>query len=264
MRKELFIHFTTEELSLCQKHFPEGLIVFDLETTGLSSYQDVIIEISALKIKNGIIEVFDELVYTEKKIYNSHIHGISETLQASSQDHVLKNFLVFIEDIPSFLGHGVSFDLSFLMLALMKENLVLKEEKKVFDSARITKKRLQVEKNNLPFLVKHFELEVSSHVALHDAYACLKIYLKCLNEFSKEESYVCDIPYLVENHDQLDFLQKSLEEVLNIEYKKKKRMIQIKSLVSLPQGWAIYAECFKDRQLKYFYLKDITFYEKAF
>ena len=101
------------------KELASDYVVFDLETTGISSQNDKIIEISAVKVQNGaIVQEFSELVNPKCKIpyQASQINGITDDMveDARTIDQVLPDFLDFIEE-EILVGHNIhSFDMKFI------------------------------------------------------------------------------------------------------------------------------------------------------
>lgn len=99
--------------------FVPDYVLFDLETTGISCNYDEVIEISAVKVRNGrIVEEFSELVNPGRKIPKeaSMVNNITDKMVAgaSSFDEVLPRFLAFIGD-DVLAGHNIhSFDMKFL------------------------------------------------------------------------------------------------------------------------------------------------------
>ncbi len=93
-------------------------VVVDLETTGISCEKDRIIEISAVKVVNGIVvEEFSELVNPECRIpyYASRVNGITDEMvkDARTFDKVLPDFLRFIGE-SILVGHNIqSFDMKY-------------------------------------------------------------------------------------------------------------------------------------------------------
>ena len=78
-------------------------VLFDLETTGISCNYDEIIEISAVKVRNGkIIDEFSELVNPGRSIpyAASMVNNISDEMVAGAPtiDAVMPQFLVFAGD----------------------------------------------------------------------------------------------------------------------------------------------------------------------
>lgn len=94
-------------------------VLYDLETTGTSSNYDEVIEISAVKVRNGkIVEEFSQLVNPGRPIpyAASAVNHITDDMVASALgfEEVLQQFLDFAgEDI--LVGHNInSFDMKFL------------------------------------------------------------------------------------------------------------------------------------------------------
>ncbi len=97
----------------------EDYVVFDLETTGVSPYNDEVIEISAVKARKGkVVEEFSELVNPKRTIpfAASRVNNITDdmVLDAPFFDEVLEHFLEFVgEDV--LVGHNIqSFDMKFI------------------------------------------------------------------------------------------------------------------------------------------------------
>jgi len=103
-----------KSLVLC----PNSYIVLDLETTGFNAGFDDIIEISALKISNGIIvDTFSTLInpnrYIEPNI--TELTGISNEMvkDAPLINNAIDSIISFIGDCV-IVGHNVHFDVNFL------------------------------------------------------------------------------------------------------------------------------------------------------
>lgn len=102
---------------ICQ--YVPDYVLYDLETTGTSSTYDDVIEISAVKVRNGnIVDEFSELVNPGRPIpyAASMVNNISDDMVAGAPSfaEVLPRFLVFIED-DILVGHNInSFDMKFL------------------------------------------------------------------------------------------------------------------------------------------------------
>ena len=156
------------------------VVAFDLETTGLDSVYDEIIEIGAVKFfENGRIEKFNSLVSTDRPIpfFVSQLTGIDNEmiLDAPGIDKVLPNFLDFVGDAP-LIAHNADFDLSFIREAARK--LGIKSlRNRIFDTLLIARLLYpnclnhQLETLSLLF---NFKMD-NQHRALDDAEACLAI-----------------------------------------------------------------------------------------
>lgn len=97
----------------------EDYVVFDLETTGVSPYNDEVIEISAVKARKGkVVEEFSELVNPQRTIpfAASRVNNITDDMVSDAPffDEVLRHFLEFVgEDV--LVGHNIqSFDMKFI------------------------------------------------------------------------------------------------------------------------------------------------------
>lgn len=98
--------------------FPESYIVLDLETTGLSPRRDEIIEIGAIKVKDGRAEGhFHSLIKPTMEINNfiTRMTGISNEMVADAPriGEVIPPFESFIGDYI-LVGHNVHFDINLL------------------------------------------------------------------------------------------------------------------------------------------------------
>lgn len=94
-------------------------VLFDLETTGTSCKTDEVIEISALKVRNGsITDEFSMLVNPGRPIpyFATEVNGITDDMvaDAPSFDVALKEFLDFAGDMI-LVGHNIhTFDMKFI------------------------------------------------------------------------------------------------------------------------------------------------------
>lgn len=109
---------------LLNKYTPD-YVVFDLETTGISSKTDEVIEISAVKVKAGkVAEEFNTLVNPKRRIPfgASQVNGITDDMVADSPlfEEVLEKFLDFTEGLV-LVGHNIAhFDMKFIYRDAMK------------------------------------------------------------------------------------------------------------------------------------------------
>lgn len=93
-------------------------IVIDLETTGLEKRWDRIIEISAIRYRNGIEQdKFYTLVRPdcEIPIASIRIHGITDKMvrKAPGIDHVIPSLIDYLGD-ALLVGHNANFDIGFI------------------------------------------------------------------------------------------------------------------------------------------------------
>lgn len=103
-------------------------VVFDLETTGLyPNSGDSIIEIGAVKIKNGkIIDRYDELINPGIPLSEEiiKITCITDSMlkDKRNEEECVKDFMKWVGDLPM-VAHNAKFDISFLDNAYSKYNL---------------------------------------------------------------------------------------------------------------------------------------------
>lgn len=140
--------------------------VVDLETTGLNAARDRIIEIGALKIRNGkIVDSFSELVNPERMISSiiTGVTGIDDEMvrQADTIQRILPKFLDFAEE-DVLLGHNLQFDYSFLKQNAV--NLSLDFERLGVDTLKIARAKLkELPSRSLEDLCRYYGIEDKNH-----------------------------------------------------------------------------------------------------
>ena len=117
------IIFQNKEYNLLEQEF----VVFDTETTGFYAGSDQMIEIGAVKIKNGeIIDRFDELINPNRKLSDKIVEltAITDDMlkNCDNEENVTKRFLDWIGNDP-LVAHNAKFDISFMKAACNKYNL---------------------------------------------------------------------------------------------------------------------------------------------
>ncbi len=159
-------------------------VVFDIETTGLDTYNDRIIEIGAVKVEDGeIVEVFEELINPGFPIpYNiTRITGIDDSLveNAHYPGVVFTLFNDFIKDVDFIIGHNAKrFDFPFLESEFKRNAIRLNpvQCKDTIWEARRKLKRLRG--YSLKALCLQFDIKnTNAHRALSDVYATHELYL---------------------------------------------------------------------------------------
>lgn len=112
-------NFSTDSIS--PYLFDSSFVVLDLETTGKSPYQDLIIEIAAIKVCQGVeVDRFYSLVNPHLQLpeFIVELTGISQSAVDNAPDleTVLPGLIEFLRgSIP--VAHNASFDLTFLQQA---------------------------------------------------------------------------------------------------------------------------------------------------
>lgn len=162
------------------------IVVFDIETTGLDSENDQIIELGAVKIENGnIMEKFSTFVKPTKKIPYEVVNltGITQEMveDAPPVELVIKEFYDFTRGC-TLCGHNIiNFDLKFIKREGENQNLAF--DNSIIDTLNEARtSRLKIARYNLGTVTKALGISLEgAHRAWNDAYATAQVLLK-LNE----------------------------------------------------------------------------------
>ena len=165
------------------ENLDDCFVVFDIETTGLSSENDRITEIGAVKIENGkIVDRFNEFVNPEIDIPYKIIEltGITNDMVcgADSIREILPEFLEFTKD-SVVVAHNAAFDTGFIKKNA--ERLGLLFESAILDTIPLAKFLLKDLKTfKLNVIAKHLGISLENHHrAVDDAKATAEILLHC-------------------------------------------------------------------------------------
>ncbi|MGY4689857.1 PolC-type DNA polymerase III [Salibacterium sp. K-3] len=151
-------------------------VVFDVETTGLSVVYDTIIELAAVKVKDGeIIDRFESFANPHEKLTATitDLTGITDDMLENQPEveDVLRDFHAFCSDTV-LVAHNAGFDMGFLNEGYKKAGLE-KAANPVIDTLELGRFLYPHLKNHrLNTLCKTFDIElVSHHRAIYDAEA---------------------------------------------------------------------------------------------
>lgn len=166
-------------------------VAFDLETTGLNVETDYIIEIGALKVKDGkVCERFMEFVkpLTPISPMITNITDITNEMVAGARNtcDVIRDFVEFCEDFV-LIGHNIMFDYKFTKKYASEYGFAF--EKTGIDTLKIARKVLcNLESKSLGTLCEHYGIiNQAAHRAYHDALATAKIYHYLAHDFEDKE-----------------------------------------------------------------------------
>ncbi|VEU80275.1 PolC-type DNA polymerase III [Haploplasma axanthum] len=192
----------------------ETYIVFDLETTGLSTTNDLIIEIGAVKVKNTeIIDRYQTFV-NPNMLLSEFTKGLTnitdeDVVNARQIEDVLPEFISFIED-GILVAHNAAFDIKFITEKAMR--MGLKIDNTYIDTLNLARYfyNKDLKRFNLKALSRFFKVELENHHrADQDAEATSKVWIQMLynlrdwgiktttdlyNSIDKNESYKHLIP----------------------------------------------------------------------
>jgi len=177
-----------EYYCLCD-YFNQEIVFVDLETTGMIPGKDEIIEIGAVKVKNGIvIDEFQTLVIpknpiSEKITQINHITNEMVREQGIPLKLALQKFVDFVGD-KKLIGHNIiDFDLKFLNFYLKKE-LGIHLNNPIEDTLRLARILLKkVKDHSLNTVAQYlciYEDPNKLHRGIVDSKICAEIYRRLL------------------------------------------------------------------------------------
>ena len=161
----------------------EDYTVIDLETTGLQTASDAIIEYGALRVRDGApAEELSILVRCETPLpaVITELTGIrdAELQQGREEAEALETFLAFIGNDP-LVGHNISFDMEFLRAACKRQELPIPANH-CTDLMQLARRKLfRVANYKLLTLAQYFQLaDRVEHRALPDCRLIQQVYCK--------------------------------------------------------------------------------------
>lgn len=170
----------------------QNFICLDLETTGLNPKRDRIIEIGAVKVREGnIVDTFQQLIDPKQQLEErvEILTGIStkELEGKPAIQEVLPELLSFLgEDV--LLGHRILFDYSFLKRAFTNEKIVF--ERKGIDTLKLARQFVtDCQSKKLESLCQHYGIRHQAHRALGDALATVELYQKLAAAYYQPDSF---------------------------------------------------------------------------
>ena len=164
-----------------------NVVCFDLETTGLDSENDRIIEIGACIYEDGqITDVFNTFVdpHMEIPAKITEMTGITNemVIGAPSESVAIKMFLDFCRNLP-LVAHNAAFDMGFVKAACARNEDVGSRDFTYIDTLSLSQSLLtDIPKHRLDSLTKFFKLpSFTHHRASDDAIALARIYDKLID-----------------------------------------------------------------------------------
>ena len=166
-------------------------VVLDVETTGLNTHADEIIEIGAVRIENGVeVGQFSELINPGRPVPEKvvEITGITSAM--------LRNKRALMEVMPEFarfcegavlVAHNASFDMAFFRRAFKQAGLPFRFP--VLDTLALVRNQYpQLKSHKLGSMCKQLGISlVNAHRAVHDARATGLMLVKVLAEVAAQK-----------------------------------------------------------------------------
>ncbi|MCI1857925.1 MAG: PolC-type DNA polymerase III [Sporolactobacillus sp.] len=166
-------------------------VVFDVETTGLSAVYDTIIELAAVKIKNGnVLEKFDKFANPHHPLPPkiTELTSITDEMLADAPDagEVIADFRQFAGD-AILVAHNATFDIGFLNAGYRRLGHE-KETNPVIDTLELGRFLYPEFKNHrLDTLCKAFHIELTHHHrAIYDTEATGYLAWKMIKDAAKK------------------------------------------------------------------------------
>lgn len=176
--------------------FEATFCIVDIETTGFSPKDNEIIEIGAIKYRNGeILERFERQIFTP---FIPHIitelTGITEEMleNAPPISQVLQDFKAFLQDCI-FMAHNLRFDFNFINSKLEMCGIP-KMKNTSLCTLELAKKTIIAEKYGLEYLNEFLEINYTQrHRAIADCIIALKVFETSLLNLPSGIYSVCDL-----------------------------------------------------------------------
>ena len=224
----------------------QTFVVFDFETTGFNAGGvDSIIEIGAVKIKNGeILEKYDELINPGRPLPEKIIEvtNITDSMLEGkdNEENAVKRFIEWFGDCPM-VAHNAKFDVSFLEMAYRKYNFGVFENP-IIDTLELSRTLDNTfARHSLSALVKRYEVpwdETAHHRGDYDAEGTALVFHKMLKKLSNRNiEKMSDLDKLVKK-DEIYKYGKANH--INILVQNKKGLKNLFQLISLDNTTYLY------------------------
>lgn len=162
-------------------------VVFDLETTGFSQQYDRVVELGAVKFRDGkIIDQKSWLVNPGRRIpwMAKQVHGISDEMvkDAPAFTTVYPEFLDFIQGAV-LMAHNAKFDVGFIASEIRRAGFPLPPNKTVDSLSLFRRWYPNAKSHSLEEVVRHVELKPGAfHRGLDDSVYVFQIFDKYVRE----------------------------------------------------------------------------------
>lgn len=165
-----------------------NVVVFDVESTGIDTTKDEIIQIAAIKIDDqGYVKKFERILKNTIPVGTSElVHGFSdEYLKENGKDprEAIKDFLSFVEG-TTIVGHNVNYDMNILMSQSSRLNLPKLNIKGIYDTLDLSRKFYpKLPNHKLETISQIVDTEVNpDHNAMNDILATKDVLLDMIEK----------------------------------------------------------------------------------
>lgn len=177
-------YVVNDELNIVENINPavKDMVIFDIETTGFSSVNDKIIEIGAVKVRDGVVlEEFSEFINPHRAIPQkiTELTGITDAMvkDAPSIESVITKFYDFIKD-TTLVAHNAYFDVGFIRKNLGDLNMTI--DNPIMDTVPLSRFLYkELKRHRLDTIARHLGIDMGSHHrAIDDAKTTFRILMK--------------------------------------------------------------------------------------
>ncbi len=186
----------------------DEIIIFDVETTGLSFENDRLTEIGAVRLKNlQVVDSFNTKVNPGMHIpeHITELTGISDedVKDAPPEDEALKLFMEFCGKDPVLAAHNATFDTTMINGVIKRHNIDFKYN--WLDTLIMCQAMLpEMGRHKLNLVAKQLKLgKFDHHRASDDAYMLAKIYIELIGRLKADKG--------LERLDQIDDMAGTIE-----------------------------------------------------
>ncbi|HIC12145.1 MAG TPA: 3'-5' exonuclease [Sulfurimonas sp.] len=193
IKRQGYFYFDTKYIKMQDAEF----CIVDIETNGSKVDKHQIIELAAVKVKNGVItDRFESLVFVKEiNPIISELTGIKveDTLDAPELKTVLMEFKLFLGD-AIFVAHDVKFDYNFISASMQKVGLESLLNRPLCSLA-LAERTIVSFRYGLAYLNDMFELNPnpSHHRAMSDVLTTYGLFLLSLKNCNESLNNVEDL-----------------------------------------------------------------------
>lgn len=190
-----FNHYAIDSYAPLFKAFSDNdIIVLDVESTGLNTVSDDIIQIAAIKYgKNGVLDQLDILVKPTKKVGDSfYVHGFSDeqlSKEGLEPKEALKILLDFTKD-SVIVGHNINYDMQIINSSLERYGFLPIRNACIYDTLDLAYKVYpQLENHKLSTLSDLIKTKtLPTHNAMNDILATAEILMHFIEKIKQKDA----------------------------------------------------------------------------
>lgn len=168
-------------------------VCIDVETTGLDTKNDRIIELAAIIFtQDALLDEYESLIDPEKEIpqESQAIHNISNEMVKGQPKiaEVLPNFLSLVGN-RTIIGHGIQFDIEIICQEAERARIPCTLNKNPFiDTLRLARLYGESPSNSLDMLRRHFNIQAEgAHRAKSDVLVNIQVFRRLTHRFTTTE-----------------------------------------------------------------------------